>query len=475
MNTLRALGGNTVTTGKGKNRDQYGRKFGKKHQEAMFEFTKNLWLQDAVASLKNLLKLEAAQQGFMAFLKTEYSEATLEFILEVQKLESLDPASQAQAALKTYAMFIGVGGKGIGQQERTAATQDLWDSVNQAEAAVDPQTALARIRAEAEVTLKMLAFDAFPRFVRSPMCQQVLQAIKQAGGNSNVESMLNSVDSKVPQDADDWLNIFVATAESFPACIVISDMTIPGAPMVFVNQEFCRTTGYAKEEAVGRNCRFLQGPDTEPEAIQVIRNTLSKGQDCHVKLTNYRKNGDKFQNLLSMKPVFDADGIYRYVIGVQFEIKEDSNLKDRLIQLDKLLRLLPSKLNLRSKASARAKGALAVKVTGEANQMISNKEQILQQSKQMEMQEQPMSQARPKALVGTPLETPMSQLNLDNTVFAFTKIIWLNCPLDAMKALFMDPLGKDALFSFIKTTSVVYQHHFDFLTKFIQIATSQVS
>jgi PAS domain S-box-containing protein len=72
--------------------------------------------------------------------------------------------------------------------------------------------------------------------------------------------------------------------------------------------------GYNREEAVGRNCRFLQGPETEPEAIQVIRNTLSKGQDCHVKLTNYRKNGDKFQNLLSMKPVFDADGIYRYVL-----------------------------------------------------------------------------------------------------------------------------------------------------------------
>ena len=141
--------------------------------------------------------------------------------------------------------------------------------------------------------------------------------------------------------------------------------------MVFVNSEFSRTTGYTREEACGRNCRFLQGPDTEPEAIQVIRNTLSKGQDCHVKLTNYKKSGELFQNLLSMRPVFDADNIYRYVIGVQFEIKEDTNLKARLVQLDKLLRLLPSKLNLRSKAASRAKGALAVKVTGEANEAVS--------------------------------------------------------------------------------------------------------
>ena len=283
-----------------------------------------------------------------------------------------DSGEKSQMSISIYNMFVNAGGKGIGQQERTAATQKMWDEANSKGGAnVDPTTAMQKIREEAENTLKMLAFDAFPRFVKSKQCAAVIEALKtQGGGGAQIEGMLAQVDSKGPQDADDWLNTFVATAESFPACIVISDMTIPGAPMVFVNQEFCRTTGYAREEAVGRNCRFLQGPETEPEAIQVIRNTLSKGQDCHVKLTNYRKNGELFQNLLSMRPVFDADNIYRYVIGVQFEIKEDQNLKQRLVQLDKLLRLLPSKLPFRSKASARAKGAMAVKVTGEANQMI---------------------------------------------------------------------------------------------------------
>jgi PAS domain S-box-containing protein len=229
--------------------------------------------------------------------------------------------------------------------------------------------AMTKIREEADTTLKMLAFDAFPRFVKSKFVTAALDAIKAAGGQgAGLETMM--ANDTGPKDADDWLNTFVASAESFPACIVISDMTIPGAPMVYVNSEFCRTTEYSREESTGRNCRFLQGPDTEPEAIQVIRNTLSKGQDCHVKLTNYKKSGELFQNLLSMKPVFDADNIYRYVIGVQFEIKEDSNLKARLVQLDKLLRLLPSKLAMRSKASARAKGAMAVKVSGEANTMI---------------------------------------------------------------------------------------------------------
>jgi PAS domain S-box-containing protein len=171
--------------------------------------------------------------------------------------------------------------------------------------------------------------------------------------------------SKNSEDADDWLRKFTLTAETFPACIVVSDMTIAGAPMVFVNSAFCKVTGYTKEESVGRNCRFLQGPDTEPEAVATIRNNLSKGQDCHVKLTNYRKNGEKFQNLLSMKPVFDAHGIYRYVIGVQFEIIADSGLKKRLLQVDKLLHLMPRKLQTRNTAGQnKIRGKVDLLLTG---------------------------------------------------------------------------------------------------------------
>jgi hypothetical protein len=199
----------------------------------------------------------------------------------------------------------------------------------------------------------------------------------------------------------------------------------------------------------------LQGPDTEPEAIQVIRNTLSKGQDCHVKLTNYKKNGELFQNLLSMKPVFDADNIYRYVIGVQFEIKDDQNLKQRLVQLDKLLRLLPSKLGVKSKASARAKGALAVKTTGEANQLLMQKDQVLQQTKQMEQMEQ--NSNRPKAMAAQQYEMPMSQLNLDNTVFGFTRILWLQKAPEIMQAMAMDPFGVEVFTRYCKTTCQLYQ------------------
>jgi len=156
----------------------------------------------------------------------------------------------------------------------------------------------------------------------------------------------------VPSDASEWLYSFIGAAETYPACIVISDMAIAGNPMFYVNQEFCRTTGYAKKEAMGRNCRFLQGPRTEPASVAVIQDTLRRGVDCHVRLTNYRKNGETFQNLLSMRPVHDSNGVYRFCIGVQFEVAQNAQLKERLKKLDVLLQLLPDEIHVQSRRGA---------------------------------------------------------------------------------------------------------------------------
>ena len=118
--------------------------------------------------------------------------------------------------------------------------------------------------------------------------------------------------------------------------------------MVFVNRAFCRTTGYNQHEAAGRNCRFLQGPRTEPQSVAVIQDTLRRGVDCHVKITNYRKSGDLFENLLTMRPVHDSNGVYRFCIGVQFEVTRDMSLKTRLAKLEKLVKLLPATLEVAS-------------------------------------------------------------------------------------------------------------------------------
>jgi len=123
-------------------------------------------------------------------------------------------------------------------------------------------------------------------------------------------------------------------------------MNMSGNPMFFVNKEFCRVTGYSKAEAQGRNCRFLQGAKTEPSSVSVIRDTLRRGTDCFVQVTNYRKDGSLFPNLLSMKPIFDSNGVYRFCVGVQFEVTPAAleEMPVRLYLLEQLLRLVPEVL-----------------------------------------------------------------------------------------------------------------------------------
>ena len=99
--------------------------------------------------------------------------------------------------------------------------------------------------------------------------------------------------------------------------LLISDMSMAGNPLLFVNTEFCNVTGYSKEEVLGQNCRFLQGPDTEPASVAIIQHSLRQLEDCQVMITNYRKNGETFSNLLSLRLVADSNAVLRFCVGEQ--------------------------------------------------------------------------------------------------------------------------------------------------------------
>ncbi|HWH28024.1 MAG TPA: SpoIIE family protein phosphatase [Mycobacteriales bacterium] len=91
-------------------------------------------------------------------------------------------------------------------------------------------------------------------------------------------------------------------------------------PLVFVNPAFERTTGYSYDEAVGRNCRFLQGPDTDPVAVGQVRELLAREQSGTVTLLNYRKDGTAFWNELSLSPVYDGGGRLTHFVGIQADV-----------------------------------------------------------------------------------------------------------------------------------------------------------
>ena len=93
-------------------------------------------------------------------------------------------------------------------------------------------------------------------------------------------------------------------------------------PIVAINSAFTRLTGYAEEEIIGHNCRFLQGPETDPAEVQRIRDFIARREIGYFEILNFRKDGTPFWNALHVGPVFDDDGELLYFFGSQWDVTE---------------------------------------------------------------------------------------------------------------------------------------------------------
>ena len=108
----------------------------------------------------------------------------------------------------------------------------------------------------------------------------------------------------------------LATRMSF----TITDPNLPDGPLIWVNPAFTETTGYSFEDAVGRNCRFLQGPHTDRAAVADIAESIRDGRPLTTTLLNYRPDGSTFWNELSISPVQDESGHITHFVGVQADV-----------------------------------------------------------------------------------------------------------------------------------------------------------
>ncbi len=128
-------------------------------------------------------------------------------------------------------------------------------------------------------------------------------------------------DNVVPTDDDRCQgDIFLAAVQLTRMAMALSDPHQPDNPLIYVNPSFCEQTGYTKEEVLGRNCRFLQGPATDPDAVKRIRRALSAREKLDIEVHNYRKDGRGFWNALYICPVFDADGQLVHFFASQVDI-----------------------------------------------------------------------------------------------------------------------------------------------------------
>jgi sigma-B regulation protein RsbU (phosphoserine phosphatase) len=131
-------------------------------------------------------------------------------------------------------------------------------------------------------------------------------------------------------DADAWLRLKDHALEVSAEGITIADARQPDRPIIYANQGFERMTGYPIAEVIGRNCRFLQGPDTDPSAAAEIRAALAESRACVVEILNYRKDGTTFWNRLSIAPVRDRTGELTHFIGVQSDVTARRLAEDAL-------------------------------------------------------------------------------------------------------------------------------------------------
>ena len=125
-------------------------------------------------------------------------------------------------------------------------------------------------------------------------------------------------------DLDEDGVVLMSTIVNSPIASIISNPRLPDNPIVGVNKAFCELTGYDPDEILGRNCRFLAGPATEPWLTERIhRGTLNR-KPTLVEILNYKRCGTPFRNAVLVAPIFLPDGELQYFLGSQVELDDDS-------------------------------------------------------------------------------------------------------------------------------------------------------
>lgn len=146
--------------------------------------------------------------------------------------------------------------------------------------------------------------------------------------------MAETMDSLEYEEKLRLLELAINTAQNG---IIIADASVRDHPVIFVNRAVEATTGYRPDEVLGRNCRFLQGPEHDQPGLDVVREALRSEKGCEVELRNFRKDGTPFWNEVRISPVRDPGGRVTHFIGVQSDVTARKNAEAMLARRDAIL------------------------------------------------------------------------------------------------------------------------------------------
>jgi two-component system, LuxR family, sensor kinase FixL len=129
--------------------------------------------------------------------------------------------------------------------------------------------------------------------------------------------VINSRDITERESKNRETSLLSTAIRSTANSIVITDPNLPDNPIIYVNPAFEKLTGYKRNEIIGKNCRLLQGEETDQNAIEKMRKAVAANKRCTVTLLNYRKDGSAFWNRLTLSPVFGKNKELVNFIGIQ--------------------------------------------------------------------------------------------------------------------------------------------------------------
>eukprot|EP00596_Hydrurales_sp_CCMP1899_P005563 CAMPEP_0119044374 /NCGR_PEP_ID=MMETSP1177-20130426/30996_1 /TAXON_ID=2985 /ORGANISM="Ochromonas sp, Strain CCMP1899" /LENGTH=418 /DNA_ID=CAMNT_0007014415 /DNA_START=136 /DNA_END=1392 /DNA_ORIENTATION=- len=332
--------------------------------------------------LDNVLMNQSGAEALLTFLKQEYCEEFLQFYMDVEaaRMGKIINVSNLNTRhlLDTYLMDASPHELNLSCDLKAHliklfSDRDMGINLKIDSMELGERKSLDSYKGDVQGSLEcaqqeirdFLALGAIPRFFTSTIFHKWRDnEIKKEnpiftktffnGYDENLEKnddvyidkeSIEALDSLLEGNA--WLKTLLYTFEDVPVCISVAAAlrSTPGFPLIYVNKAFEKTTGYPRYEIIGKNCRFLQegqeGEQAEPEIIKRLTTALARGQPVKVLITNYRKDGTPFKNLLAVKPIYNERGDYAFVIGMQFDTNSADATAEKLQMLNKFLTLIP--------------------------------------------------------------------------------------------------------------------------------------
>ncbi|MCT9098447.1 PAS domain S-box protein [Haloarchaeobius sp. HME9146] len=155
--------------------------------------------------------------------------------------------------------------------------------------------------------------------------------VRDSDGNVFIQGVVRDVSDRKRREHE--LELKERAMTEAPFGITISDTSLPDNALVYTNQRFTELTGYDHDQLFGRNCRLLQGEDTDPAPVAEMRSAIAAGSPITVELLNYRADGTPFWNRVSIAPVTDADGAVTNFVGFQQDVTDQHEREAALRRL----------------------------------------------------------------------------------------------------------------------------------------------